>query len=153
MTKREELGKLGEDLACRYLVDKGYKIIERNFRKPWGELDIIAKSPDKTLVFVEVKTVRQSGKQSGNSSNSYPQLPGLQMVQNDFDDSQVITAEMQMSSAKIRKTKNAASLYAGSFPELVNDKKGWRIDLLSLTLKSDSGSNMKDFIIRHYENI
>ena len=47
MTQKTELGKLGEDLACRYLVDKGYRIIERNYRKPWGELDVIAKSPDK----------------------------------------------------------------------------------------------------------
>ena len=60
MTHRSELGKFGEDLACEYLVKKGYKIIDRNFRKPWGELDIITRAPDKTLVFVEVKTVRQN---------------------------------------------------------------------------------------------
>ena len=54
---KSETGKLGENIACRYLVENGYKIIERNFRQKWGELDIIAKAPDKTLVFVEVKTV------------------------------------------------------------------------------------------------
>ena len=31
MTKKTELGKLGEEIACRYLVDKGYRIIDRNF--------------------------------------------------------------------------------------------------------------------------
>lgn len=49
--------KLGEDLACDYLARKGYKIIERNFRKKYQEIDIIAIS-DSTLVFVEVKTRR-----------------------------------------------------------------------------------------------
>jgi len=136
MTQKAELGKSGEDLACRYLVDKKFKIIERNFRKPWGELDIIAKSPDKTLVFVEVKTMRQFGNESGNQPNSYPQLPNSE-----------IEPEMQMTSAKIKKTKRAASLYAASFPEFIDDKKGWRIDLLALTI------NRGNCVINHYENI
>ena len=48
-------GKYGEDLACRYLLKLGYKIIERNFRIRGGEIDIIAKD-GQTLVYVEVKT-------------------------------------------------------------------------------------------------
>ncbi len=48
------LGKLGEDLACEYLKKSHYKIIERNFRTKFGEIDIIAKRK-KQLVFVEVK--------------------------------------------------------------------------------------------------
>ena len=48
---------LGEDIACEYLKKKGYKIIERNFRKKYQEIDIIATS-DTSLVFVEVKTRR-----------------------------------------------------------------------------------------------
>jgi putative endonuclease len=46
---------LGEDLAAKFLKEKGYKIIDRNFRKGYGEIDIIA-TRSKTLVFVEVKT-------------------------------------------------------------------------------------------------
>lgn len=34
-------GKLGENIACRYLKKKGYKILERNFRRKWGEIDLI----------------------------------------------------------------------------------------------------------------
>lgn len=52
--------KLGEDKACEYLKKNGFKIIERNFRKGYGEIDIIAieetKKDGKVLVFVEVKT-------------------------------------------------------------------------------------------------
>src|SRR3989344_3350437 len=47
--------RLGEEIAAKYLLDKGYKIIERNFRKGYGEIDIIAIDKD-TLVFIEVKT-------------------------------------------------------------------------------------------------
>ncbi len=46
---------LGERLAAKFLKDKDYKIIERNFRKGYGEIDIIA-IKDKVLVFIEVKT-------------------------------------------------------------------------------------------------
>lgn len=52
---KKRLGKIGEDLACEYLQNHQYKIVERNFQKRYGELDIIA-IKDKTLIFVEVKT-------------------------------------------------------------------------------------------------
>ncbi|OGH42451.1 MAG: hypothetical protein A3H79_01790 [Candidatus Levybacteria bacterium RIFCSPLOWO2_02_FULL_36_8b] len=56
---------LGEDKACEYLKKLGFKIIERNFRKGYGEIDIVAidqSEKEKVLVFVEVKT---------RTSNSY----------------------------------------------------------------------------------
>ncbi|HCF49591.1 MAG TPA: YraN family protein [Syntrophomonas sp.] len=51
------LGKMGEDLAVKYLEKKGYCIVERNYRTPYGEVDIIC-SDRGELVFVEVKTRR-----------------------------------------------------------------------------------------------
>ena len=53
--KRRETGMLGENIACDFLGNNGYKIIERNFRCPGGKVDIIARRQD-TLVFVEVRT-------------------------------------------------------------------------------------------------
>ncbi len=47
--------RIGEDVACKFLEKQGFKIIERNFRKSYGEIDIIAIERD-TLVFIEVKT-------------------------------------------------------------------------------------------------
>ncbi|PIR79673.1 MAG: YraN family protein [Candidatus Levybacteria bacterium CG10_big_fil_rev_8_21_14_0_10_35_13] len=47
--------RLGEEIAAKFLVKRGYKIIDRNFRKGYGEIDIIAVN-NKILVFVEVKT-------------------------------------------------------------------------------------------------
>lgn len=49
------LGKFGESIAADFLKSKGYKIIDKNFRTRYGELDIIAKDGD-CLVFIEVKT-------------------------------------------------------------------------------------------------
>lgn len=55
MNSDQVLGAFGEQLAKEQLVEKGYKILESNFRSRYGEIDIIAQN-DKTLVFVEVKT-------------------------------------------------------------------------------------------------
>lgn len=49
------LGSRGEDVAARYLKEKGFKILVRNFKTPLGEIDIIAEDRE-TLVFIEVKT-------------------------------------------------------------------------------------------------
>lgn len=57
MIDPHELGKLGEALAVEYLINKGYQILERNWRSGHKEIDIIALNGN-TLVAVEVKTRR-----------------------------------------------------------------------------------------------
>ncbi len=57
MTKeRQILGELGEETAFEFLKKKGYHILERNYKTPLGEIDIIAQDKEK-LVFVEVKSL------------------------------------------------------------------------------------------------
>ncbi len=55
MLTRQELGALGERHAARLLRAKGLRLLEGNYRAPFGELDLIAREGD-TLVFVEVRT-------------------------------------------------------------------------------------------------
>ncbi|OPY84466.1 MAG: hypothetical protein A4E72_02219 [Syntrophus sp. PtaU1.Bin208] len=52
-----QTGKIGEEMAAAYLEEAGYRILERNYRCPFGEIDIVAQEGD-TLVFVEVKSRR-----------------------------------------------------------------------------------------------
>ena len=52
---KQEIGKLGENKAAKFLKKAGYKIVCQNFRNRYGEIDIIAKDKN-CLVFVEVKT-------------------------------------------------------------------------------------------------
>ena len=60
LTEKRKTGNLGEDLACRFLMKRGFDIIERNYYKKCGEIDIIAKNKGK-LHFVEVKSVSMAG--------------------------------------------------------------------------------------------
>lgn len=51
---RKRLGQSGEDAACQFLVHGGYRILERNYKTRFAEIDIIAEH-DNTVLFVEVK--------------------------------------------------------------------------------------------------
>ena len=53
---RQQLGQTGEDFAAWLLEGKGYRIVERNWRTRYGEIDLIVRSPNDTLCFVEVRT-------------------------------------------------------------------------------------------------
>lgn len=116
------IGKIGEDLACEFLIKKKYKILFRNYREKFDEIDIIARSFDGVLVFVEVKTLKES--------IGY------------------LVPEDNLTKNKFKKISRACRLFANSYKELVS-KRGWRIDLVAVTLGSERGDNT----ISHYKNI
>lgn len=107
MTRQSETGKLGEDIAVRFLKKSRYKILERNFREKWGEIDIIAISPQKVLVFVEVKAV--------TGPDPY------------------VEPEEHLTRSKLTRLQRTAELYANSQSERLT-KNGWQIDLLAITV-------------------
>jgi putative endonuclease len=51
----QKIGQLGEEIACTFLMKHGFSILERNYTKKWGEIDIIAQKGEKRY-FVEVKS-------------------------------------------------------------------------------------------------
>jgi putative endonuclease len=55
MKHNQRIGKWGEDAVVAYLAGRGYEVIARNARTPYGEIDIVARQAD-TTIFVEVKT-------------------------------------------------------------------------------------------------
>lgn len=57
MAEHNEIGRIGEDITMKFLVKHGFKVIERNYRTNYGEIDIIAKSND-SYRFVEVKSIK-----------------------------------------------------------------------------------------------
>lgn len=55
-TEKRKLGDIGENCACEFLRRRGYQIVERNYLRKWGEIDIVARKGSK-IHFVEVKSV------------------------------------------------------------------------------------------------
>jgi putative endonuclease len=132
---KQRTGKLGEEIACGFLKSKGYRIIERNYQKPWGEIDIIAMAPDRTLIFFEVKTIR----------SRYAGSREARQFDDNLADS--LKPEDNLSQAKLKKIRRSAQMFSAKHFDLIREEKGWRIDLLALTI------NKEDCIINHYQNI
>lgn len=76
---KNALGKSGEELAARSLIDAGLKIIAQNYRCPKGEMDIIAQDGG-TLVFIEVRTRRSSYRGWGEESITYQKANRLKGI-------------------------------------------------------------------------
>src|SRR3989338_229599 len=116
------VGRIGEDFACRYLIRKGYRIIDRNSRKKYGEIDIVARDHDGTLVFVEVKALR-------NIDSMMP--------------------EDNMTKDKLRKLRKICEGYANSNQGLIKEERGWRMDVLAIEIpREDLTIKEKDCVIR-----
>lgn len=126
-------GACGENMACRFLEKRGYILIDRNYRKPFGEIDIIAKSPSGILVFIEVKT----------------------MTKNPFNDDDGLIPEDHLTTQKLKKLRIICGMFSAKHPEMIEEKKGWQIDLICISCLLDKllTKNDKYCDIKHYENI
>ena len=118
---RQKLGKHGEELAEMFLSKKGYEILERNYRKYRGEIDLIVKDQE-YLVFVEVKTARsdrfgppifrvdaRKKKQLGKIAMAYYQEKELFDQDSRFD---VVTVTFSSGQTNIEHIENAFWLEA-----------------------------------------
>jgi len=126
-TNKKSIGQIGEELASDYLESCGYKVLGRNIREKFGEIDILTMSADGRLHFVEVKTI----------SAGYADYSGM-------------VPEDNLSAQKLNKMKKMAEWYANGHPELVGGG-GWQIDLIAISF-GDSGKGEKSDI-KFYPNI
>ncbi|NMB92532.1 MAG: YraN family protein [Parcubacteria group bacterium] len=55
-SKSQKIGEIGENIAKKFLVKHGFSIVDRNYTRKWGEIDIVAEKNNK-LYFVEVKSI------------------------------------------------------------------------------------------------
>lgn len=127
---RQIIGKLGESIACAYLIKKRYQIVERNFQKKLGEIDIVAKSSEGVLVFCEVKTMIEK---RGSTERLVP--------------------EDNLTSKKLQKMERIAQIFAAQKAWLVSEERGWRIDLVVVALGEIVGKTYPIKRITHYENL
>jgi putative endonuclease len=74
-SKKRQIGNLGEDIAVSKLEKLGFYIIERNYLRKWGEIDIVARGTDNKLHFVEVKSMlfSQIGKNNVSRDTFLPE--------------------------------------------------------------------------------
>ncbi len=112
-TSKRITGDVGEYLACKFLERKGFTILERNFLKPWGEIDIVA-SKNGIVHFIEVKTVtREIQLDNKSGSREMPYRP-----------------EEQFTALKLKKVARTAALYM----EQHRDVREFQVDGVAVVL-------------------
>lgn len=122
ITEKRQFGDLGEKLAKNFLENHGYLIVDRNYSKKWGEIDIIAISQENELVFVEIKTREITNKESVFLPEDSVNYTKLQKI------------------IKTAKTFLYESKYADDVP--------WRIDVIAIEIDKKSCKAK----IRHLKN-
>lgn len=109
----QKIGQLGEEIACMFLMKHGFTILERNYTKKWGEIDIIAQKREKRY-FIEVK------------SKSVSSLESVSYVTNRPEDN--------MHPWKMKRLRRVVETY------LISKRLGsvnWQFDLLVVYLDID----------------
>ena len=108
---RKRVGRIGESVAAQFLERKGFIILDRNYRKPWGEIDLIAEKAG-VVRFVEVKTLSRES------------FPDISREMSDY------RPEEQVHPAKLRKIARTAELYMNG----KRDDREYQIDVVGVFL-------------------
>ncbi len=107
----QKIGELGENIAVKFLVKHNFSILERNYTKKWGEIDIIAEK-DKKIYFIEVKSVTRET---------------LEGIDNDG-----YRAEDNMHPWKLKRLSRTIQSYL--LHNKIGDDRIWQVDLLVVYL-------------------
>ena len=110
-SSKRKFGDAGEKIAEKYLEEHGYEIMDRNYRKPYGEIDLIVKKND-VLVFVEVKT-----RDMKHADNFLP--------------------EQSVNRLKIQKIQKMCQSYL--LEKRYNRNQNWQIDVIGISVNINSG--------------
>ena len=113
-SKTRQIGEIGENIAEKFLMKHDFLILDRNYTKKWGEIDIIAEKSNK-LYFVEVKSVSK---------------PNLDIVTRDTLDQ--YHPEDNMHPWKLKRMSRTIQTYLLS--KKILDEKEWQVDLLVIFL-------------------
>lgn len=108
---KASVGRLGEEVAAEFLRSKGFTILERNFRRPWGEIDIIA-AKGEVVRFVEVKTLSTTNLSDVSRENNW------------------YRPEEQVHPFKLRKITRTAESYMNA----KGDNREYQIDVVGVFL-------------------
>lgn len=134
-SKTQKTGEIGENIAVKFLVKHGYSVIDRNYTKKWGEIDIIAEKQGK-LYFIEVKSVsrvtlasfvpRETSKTNVFHETEGKNVPHETLEKDDY------RPEDNMHPWKLKRLSRTIQTYLMS--NRISEDTGWQVDLLVVYL-------------------
>jgi len=124
------LGDLGEKICANFLINQGFKILQKNYKVENLEIDLIGKF-NKTIVFVEVKTLFFKKSKSNDTNLSLP--------------------EKNFDLLKFNKINRASKLFIAKHPEMFSRGLDWRMDLAAIEIYEKENDYL--IKIKYYKNI
>lgn len=151
MERKEKIGPLGEELVAKFLMKRGFTVIDRNFRRKWGELDVIATRKN-VLHFVEVKSV---SKDVFDFPRFISEMPRSGSVTHETSDERKKSSggstrkdryrpEDNIHPMKVARLKRAIQSYLLS--GRVSSETKWQFDVAAVFIDSKSRKAKIDFI-------
>lgn len=134
-SKTQKTGEIGENVACMFLMKRGFEIIDRNYTKIWGEIDIVA-SKDAKLYFCEVKSVTRENLDVATLTRDSESIGH-----------ETYRPEENMHEMKIRRLSRTIETYIAD--KRINDDVDWQVDLLVVYLDH----NTKKAKVERIENV
>jgi len=152
-SEKRRIGNIAEEIACMFLVKMGYKIIEQNYLKKWGELDIVA-SQNNIIHFIEVKSkVTREMEMNDNlvsqqvSRDSFTASDFSLRVSHENVDDEEYRPEDNVNFWKQKRMIRAIETYL--LERRVSEDQEWQIDVI--TVKLDFFSKIAT--MKHIENV
>ena len=153
-SERRRFGNLGEELCEMFLVKRGFRVLERNYLKKWGEIDIIARIGS-MLHFIEVKSKDISRERGGDNVSRH--ISRNSFTASDFSlrlshetlnsDSYDYRPEDNLHYQKQKRILRAIQTYL--IERKVDEDQEWQIDLITVSIDFYK----KEAIINHIENV
>ncbi len=132
----QKVGSLGEELVAKFLMKRGFKVLDRNYRRPWGELDIIAEKKGK-IHFVEVKALSGFVKKDVTHETSAP-VSKREKVLNYIKfapPKDWFRPEDHMNSQKMKRLGRIIQTYLNA--KHVSSETNWQFDVVAVLIDHD----------------
>jgi putative endonuclease len=110
-SKSQKTGEIGEEIVAKSLIKQGFKIIERNYTRKWGEIDVVARKGD-ILHFIEVKSIT---------------------VRDMFSRENFYRPEDHMDAWKLKRLRRALQTYITD--KNIHEDQKWQFDLACVYLR------------------
>ncbi len=149
-SKKRQFGNIGEDLAEMFLVKSGHSIVERNYLKKWGELDIVSKK-EGILRFIEVKSQSRNKPPEdvsrSISQQSFTPLDFKIIFSREADSESDYDSIQNVHYWKQKRMMRAIQTYL--LERRIHEDQEWQIDIIAVSVDFLA----KTATIRHIENV
>ncbi len=136
---KQKIGKLGEELAKKFLMKHGYSILEENYTKKYGEIDLIVKK-DQITHFIEVKSIvtHQLGGQARETTQDVPRVTLNNVPRETYD------PLSNVHPGKLKRLSRVIQVYL-----VTHETQNWQFDVITVKI------NQKDRVgtVKHIKDI